>query len=80
MVIGPSPEKIKLPRDYAFTPGIGAELTEGKDALLFGYGPVMLHEALLAANYLDNRITSYNVCYTKLLRSLSFYEIFSNFL
>jgi len=53
LVIGPSPEKIKLPRDYAFTPGIGAELTEGKDALLFGYGPVMLHEALLAANYLD---------------------------
>ena len=52
LVIGPSPEKIELPKDYKFKLGIGAELTEGKDALLFGYGPVMLHEALLAADYL----------------------------
>jgi transketolase len=27
-------------------------LADGKDAILFGYGPVMLHEALLAAEYL----------------------------
>ncbi len=52
LVIGPSPEKIELPKDYKFEIGIGAELTEGNDALLFGYGPVMLHEALLAAGYL----------------------------
>ena len=53
LVIGPSPIKIKLPGNYKFTLGTGAELTDGNDALLFGYGPVMLHEALLAANYLN---------------------------
>ena len=52
LVIGPSPEKIELPKDYKFKVGVGAELTEGKDALLFGYGPVMLHEALMSADYL----------------------------
>ena len=53
LVIGPSPEKIKLPDDYKFRLGVGAELTEGNDAILFGYGPIMLHEALLAAEYLN---------------------------
>ncbi|MFO7525796.1 MAG: transketolase C-terminal domain-containing protein [Ignavibacteriaceae bacterium] len=52
LVIGPSPERIQLPEDYKFKVGIGAELTQGTDAILFGYGPVMLHEALVAADYL----------------------------
>lgn len=52
LVIGPSPEKIELPKDYKFKVGVGAELTQGNDAILFGYGPVMLHEALVAADYL----------------------------
>ncbi|MFZ1520262.1 MAG: transketolase C-terminal domain-containing protein [Ignavibacteriaceae bacterium] len=52
LVIGPSPEKILLPSDYQFKFGVGAELTEGNDAILFGYGPVMLHEALVASDYL----------------------------
>lgn len=52
LVIGPSPERIQLPVDYKFKVGVGAELTEGNDAILFGYGPVMLHEALVAADYL----------------------------
>ena len=52
LAIGPSPRRIKLPRDYRFTPGRGAELAEGRDAILFGYGPVMLHEALLASEAL----------------------------
>ncbi|MBE0539341.1 MAG: 1-deoxy-D-xylulose-5-phosphate synthase [Ignavibacterium sp.] len=52
LVIGPSPEKIELPNDYKFKVGVGAELTEGNDAILFGYGPVMLHEALVASDYL----------------------------
>lgn len=52
LVIGPSPEKIELPKNYKFEIGVGAELTKGNDAILFGYGPVMLHEALLAAKYL----------------------------
>jgi transketolase len=52
LVIGPSPEKIELPKDYKFKVGVGAELTEGNDVILFGYGPVMLHEALVASDYL----------------------------
>jgi transketolase len=52
LVIGPSPEKIQFPKDYIFKVGVGAELTFGNDAILFGYGPVMLHEALVAADYL----------------------------
>ncbi|HLG33213.1 MAG TPA: transketolase C-terminal domain-containing protein, partial [Ignavibacteriaceae bacterium] len=52
LVIGPSPERIQLPKDYNFKVGIGAQLTKGNDAILFGYGPVMLHEALVAAHYL----------------------------
>lgn len=52
LVIGPSPERIQLPKDYRFKVGVGAELTQGNDAILFGYGPVMLHEALVAADYL----------------------------
>jgi transketolase len=52
LVIGPSPEKIEIPQNYKFKIGIGAELTEGNDAILCSYGPVMLHEALLAADYL----------------------------
>ena len=53
LVIGPSPEKIELPKDYKFKVGVGAKLTTGNDAILFGYGPVMLHEALVAADYLN---------------------------
>ncbi|MEJ2493917.1 MAG: transketolase C-terminal domain-containing protein [Ignavibacteriaceae bacterium] len=52
LVIGPSPEKNKLQKNYKFKVGIGAELTEGNDAMLFSYGPVMLHEALVASDYL----------------------------
>jgi len=48
LAIGPSPETIQLPDDYEFIPGIGSELTDGKDAIIFAYGPVMLHEALTA--------------------------------
>jgi transketolase len=53
LVIGPSPERIQLPEFYQFRIGIGTELTDGKDAVLFAYGPVMLHEALTAAEYLE---------------------------
>jgi len=54
LAIGPSPEKIELPDFYEFIPGIGTELTEGKDAIIFAYGPVMLHEALTAHRILKN--------------------------
>ncbi len=55
LVIGPSPRIIELPENYTFTPGKGAVLTDGNDAVVFGYGPVMLHEALLAAEILDKQ-------------------------
>jgi transketolase len=52
LVIGPSPEKIDLPKEYCLRPGQGVSLTEGKDALIFAYGPVMLHEAMQASKIL----------------------------
>jgi transketolase len=52
LAIGPSPRRIVLPADYRLQFGRGVALTEGRDALLFAYGPVMLHEALTAAEWL----------------------------
>ena len=55
LIIGPSPRDIVLPADYRLTPGRGAVLRPGADAVLFAYGPVMLHEALLASELLAER-------------------------
>jgi len=55
LIIGPSPRKIELPPDYRLTFGRGTALSSGSDALLFAYGPVMLHEALLASEMLDEK-------------------------
>jgi transketolase len=52
LAIGPSPRRIELPRGWRLEPGRGAVLQEGDDAVLFSYGPVMLHEALVAAETL----------------------------
>ena len=52
LVISPSPRTITLPEDYDFSFGKGTVLKDGKDAVLFSYGPVMLHEALSAAEML----------------------------
>jgi transketolase len=52
LAIGPSPRIIALPGRYEFKVGRGAVLTEGADAILFAYGPVMLNEALLAEEIL----------------------------
>ena len=52
LVIGPSPRIIELPSEYRLKPGCGVTLVDGNDAVLFAYGPVMLHEALLAAEIL----------------------------
>jgi transketolase len=53
LVISPSPRSIALPQNYRFTPGKGAVLNQGADAVLFAYGPVMLNEALKAAELLQ---------------------------
>jgi transketolase len=52
LAIGPSPRRIELPAGYEVSPGRGAVLREGHDAVLLAYGPVLLHEALLAAELL----------------------------
>ena len=51
LAIGPSPRRIDLPATVSV--GCGSVLHEGSDAVLLAYGPVMLHEALLAAERLD---------------------------
>jgi transketolase len=53
LAIGPSPRRIEL--DGGVTPGRGQLLREGGDAALVAYGPVMLHEALTAAEILEER-------------------------
>ncbi|HJP61304.1 MAG TPA: transketolase C-terminal domain-containing protein [Gemmatimonadaceae bacterium] len=53
MNISPSPRLITLPDDYELIPGRGVSLTDGSDAVLFAYGPVMLNEALHAARILE---------------------------
>ncbi len=55
MNIGASPRRIELPQDYRLTRGQGTVLTEGDDALMFAYGPVMLDQALGAAETLSSK-------------------------
>jgi len=54
LAIGPSPRRIELPA-LALPPGRGTVLREGADAVLFAYGPVMLHEALVCAEALAEK-------------------------
>jgi len=61
LVISPSPQTIVLPADYRFTPGRGAVVNNGSDAILFAYGPVMLNEALKAAEILTEKDVSLKV-------------------
>ena len=51
LAIGPSPRRIELPG--ASEVGRGTVLREGRDAVLVAYGPVLLHEALLASEVLS---------------------------
>jgi transketolase len=53
LAIGPSPRRIELPGGYRLAPGRGSVLRDGQDVLVFAYGPVMLHEALTAAEILS---------------------------
>jgi transketolase len=52
LAIGPSPRRIELEEDYRAEVGRGSVLRTGSDGLLVSYGPVMLHEALLASELL----------------------------
>jgi transketolase len=55
LAIGPCPRTIALPASYRLVPGRGVPLSTGHHAALFAYGPVMLHEALSAAELLAER-------------------------
>jgi transketolase len=61
LVISPSPRTIVLPDNYQFTFGQGSVINEGKDAILFAYGPVMMNEALTAAEILNEQGVSLKV-------------------
>jgi transketolase len=55
LAIGPSPRTIACPSGYRLAKGRGWTVRAGDAAVLFAYGPVMLHEALLAADHLQQR-------------------------
>jgi len=61
LAIGPSPRKLEFTEGWRLEVGRGTVLQEGGDALLFAYGPVMLHEALIAADTLRARGTRLQV-------------------
>jgi len=58
LAIGPSPRRIELQRADV---GRGTIVHPGSDAVLFAYGPVMLHEALTAAELLHDRLQVVNM-------------------
>jgi transketolase len=58
LAIGPSPRRLEVPQ---VAEGHGAVLHEGSEALLFAYGPVMLHEAMTAAELLPGRLQVVNM-------------------
>lgn len=58
LAIGPSPRRIELPEDYRVERGRGSVLRTGDEALLFAYGPVLLHEAITASELLAARGTA----------------------
>jgi len=70
LVIGPSPRLIRLPAGHQLTFAKGSVLRDGTDAVLFAYGPVMLHEALTAAELLETRGVSLRVVNMPWLNSI----------
>jgi len=61
LAISPSPRTISLPDDYQFVLGKGTVVNNGQDAVLFAYGPVMLNEAMVAAETLQGQNFSLKV-------------------
>jgi transketolase len=61
LAISPSPRTIPFPDDYQFTFGKGTVVIAGHEAVLFAYGPVMLNEAMVAAEILHGQNLSLKV-------------------
>jgi transketolase len=59
LAIGPSPRRIDVLAENVV--GRGSIVHEGSDAVVFAYGPVMLHEALSAAEQLGTRAQVVNM-------------------
>src|SRR3972149_99761 len=59
--IFPSPGPLSLPDNYSLEYGNGTVMSDGRDAVIFAYGPVMLHEALLASRLLSESDISLKV-------------------
>jgi len=59
--IFPSPGPLSLPDNYSLEYGKGTVMSDGRDAVIFAYGPVMLHEALLASRLLSESDISLKV-------------------
>jgi transketolase len=55
LAIGPSPRRLELPRGYELAVGRGTLLVPGENAVALAYGPVMLHETMIAAETLRAR-------------------------
>ena len=55
LAIGPSPRRIELPPASGSSPGAAPCCARATTRSLFAYGPVMLHEALTAAELLAER-------------------------
>lgn len=49
----PTELPFNLPANYQFSEGRGATITEGRDAVLFAYGPTLLAQAFKAASRLS---------------------------
>ncbi|MGI8973379.1 MAG: transketolase C-terminal domain-containing protein [Gaiella sp.] len=61
LAIGPSPRVTTPPAGYRAEPGRGWVARDGHDAAVLAYGPVLLHEALVAAELLAERGTALRV-------------------
>jgi transketolase len=61
LAISPSPRTINIPDSHNFNIGKGTLLKDGKEAVIFTYGPVMLNEALIASDLLEKEDFSLKV-------------------
>jgi transketolase len=61
LLIGRPPQRLELPEHYRFHPGRGCILRDGQELAIVAYGPVMLPEALRAAELLERRGVSVRV-------------------
>jgi transketolase len=61
LAISPSPRAITFSDSYQFTFGKGTVIADGGDAVMFAYGPVMLNEAMVAAESLQEHHVSLKV-------------------